>query len=819
MRFAKKGGENTLLLHKQHFDDYNGVQQAKFPRAKSEQPAKFPRAKSEQQAETPRAKSEQQAKSPRAKSEQPAKTPRAKSEQPAKTPRAKSEQPAKFPRAKSEQQAETPRAKNVQQAKTPKHQIINFSLSQQPKNLPLKESTIKFLFEIPITKREVIIPKTKREVINYKSLSFLSYRIYNGYETDNDENIISAVNPPNYITYDMLLSEIGAFLDNKNIYSKINKDNDKDNDKKEKLRKEWWEIWYNIIKGYDSFSEVTKKHYNIRGGGFGSKIGNKIKNLFSKFTSKKHIDTRVDPRNAQSIQPVISLPELELITALSKSPSQLKSASLSKSASHSKSVSESSSSHQSSRERNEKTDITDIDIINELLLNIETEYLNNANSEDKEYEEKYFKSAKSDDNKIHKIIFESLKKNLNLDKKIKNKEVSVNKIVCNFNPSKIIPYPNRYGFNTLFQLIKENDIFRDLHIYGMQLPHQFDRKRLLYTFIYLFHLKIYNIVDLQDCAGGTNKQHPKMVKGIGCNPYDRNCEQLMYEEAKKLINEQPEEKCVNMKYANDLSVELKNSLVLTDDELGYLNNGSYNRIPIQDMTAGCMASWELISKIKDTSKKENSVSIHCLAGAGRTGSVLLYLMIRDFCKIFKDNNNNRKHKNDLKQRLALENFGHVDIIKLIESLTIYFSMNGYNSNTENVIFEVFKLSCTILDRNTIELLEQKGVNKKTIDSIIKKGLDDDTKNLLLSKTVDQSTIDAIKKLEFKSQAIASLLRQRLNRIFFFLAKEFNVKNFYTYMRPTEQVLNLPYDEFSNPKMQTITDWKNYDTNIVYNWVN
>ena len=704
------------------------------------------------------------------------------------------------------EQAKLQMAKTEQQTTTQKHQIINFFLSQQSKNknLLLKEPTIQFLFEIPITKNfsnHNYKNVKKREVINQESLSFLSHRIYNGFETDNNGNIISAVNPPNYITYDMLLSEIGVFLDNKNIYSKINKDNDK----KEKLRKKWWEIWYNIIKGYDSFTEVTKKHSDIRGGGFGSKI----KNLFSKFTSK-HTNTRVNPSNTQPIQPVIntqpiqpviSLPEM--ITALSKSASQ------SKSSSKSKSVSQSSSSHKSSK----------TDIINELLLKIESKYLNNANSKDKEYEENYFKFAKSDDNKVHKIIFDSLKKNLNLDKKLKNKEISVNKIVCNFNPSKIIPYPNRYGFNTLFQLIKENDIFRALNICGMQMPHQFDRKRLLYTFIYLFHLKIYNIVDLQDCAGGTNKQHPNMVKGIGCNPYDRDCEQLMYEEAKKLIKEQPEEKCVSMKYADNLSVELKNSLVLTLNELRYLNKASYNRIPIQDMTAGCMASWELISKIKDTSKEENSVCIHCLAGAGRTGSVLLYLMLRDFCKIFKDDANNKKHVIDLKERLALRHFGFENITELINSLTLYFSLNGYTSNTENVIFEVFKLSCTILDRNTIELLEQKGVNKKTINSIIKQGLDDDTKNLLLSKTVDQATIDIIKTLEIKSQAIASLLRQRLNRIFFFLAKEFDVKNFYTYMRPTEQVLNLPYDEFSNPQMQTITDWKNYDTSVVYNWVN
>ena len=70
-------------------------------------------------------------------------------------------------------------------------------------------------------------------------MSFLSHRIYNGLETDNGGNIISAVNPTDYITYDMLLSEIGVFLDNKNIYSKINKDNNK----KEKLEMPLNEIW------------------------------------------------------------------------------------------------------------------------------------------------------------------------------------------------------------------------------------------------------------------------------------------------------------------------------------------------------------------------------------------------------------------------------------------------------------------------------------------------------------------------------------------------------------------------------------------------
>ena len=128
---------------------------------------------------------------------------------------------AKLQMAKTEQQAKLQMAKTEQQTTTQKHQIINFFLSQQSKNknLLLKEPTIQFLFEIPITKNfsnHNYKNVKKREVINQESLSFLSHRIYNGFETDNDGNIISAVNPPNYITYDMLLSEIGVFLDNKN---------------------------------------------------------------------------------------------------------------------------------------------------------------------------------------------------------------------------------------------------------------------------------------------------------------------------------------------------------------------------------------------------------------------------------------------------------------------------------------------------------------------------------------------------------------------------------------------------------------------------
>jgi hypothetical protein len=83
----------------------------------------------------------------------------------------------------------------------------------------------------------------------------------------------------------------------------------------------------------------------------------------------------------------------------------------------------------------------------------------------------------------------------------------------------------------------------------------------------------------------------------------------------------------------------------------------------------------------------------------------------------------------------------------------------------------------------------------------------------------------MKRELFKIYAImyASLLRQRINRIFFFLAKAYNVKKFYTYERPTKDIVNLPDDEFSNPVLHTI-DWASFnsgtfDKDSVLPWLN
>ncbi len=289
-----------------------------------------------------------------------------------------------------------------------------------------------------------------------------------------------------------------------------------------------------------------------------------------------------------------------------------------------------------------------------------------------------------------------------------------------------ITYP--YG-NKITELYKPNN---NLHIYGMQLPHQFDRLKLLNSIFYLFNNKnIYNIVDLHDCANATNREHPLMANGIGCNPYDRNCEYETWVLAEKI------QKIINPSFKSKF----------------------YSVIGYEDMYAGHLSAWETISTIDNVSDTLNSVVIHCYAGAGRSGSVMLYLLLRDLPK----NNAEVKY---LQERLAMPHFGFKNIIEVIKVCIKMFTNRIGNIDVSFMLRELFKIS---------ELLG------------------------------------------------ASLLRQRINRIFFFLAKHFKVDTFYTYERPAMIVVNLPDDEFSKPVLHTI-DWASFDSgnfnkNSILPWLN
>lgn len=428
-------------------------------------------------------------------------------------------------------------------------------------------------------------------------LAKLAQLIYKGVK-------INAKIPPENITYEILLNEVGK--------NSLDLNNQKKS--KEELRKEWWETWYEIIAGYSKYDTDE-----MNGGKKSKKI-------------KKNGGNPIDQ-----------------------------------------------------------------------LEKIEEKILNETPTEKKDCEEAYFLFALTN---ARQAVIESLQKKTQLENLKEILEKKSSKFIIDLIKTSTITYPLGNKINELYK--PSNDFY----MYGMQLPHQFDRMKLLKTIFYLFNHQIYNIVDLHNCANATNREHPLMSDGVGCNPYDRYCEPEIWEIAKDIV------KTVAPSF----------------------NTKYYNVIGYKDMRAGSLSAWEIISTIEDIKEPSNSIVIHCFAGAGRTGSVMLFLLLRDFPK-------NKKY---FKQKFAIPHFGYKNINEFIKNCINFFT--NKNSKVSFMKRELFKTS-TIM--------------------------------------------------------YASLLRQRINRIFFFLAKAYNVKKFYTYERPTKDIVNLPDDEFSNPELHTI-DWVEYD---------
>jgi hypothetical protein len=237
---------------------------------------------------------------------------------------------------------------------------------------------------------------------------------------------------------------------------------------------------------------------------------------------------------------------------------------------------------------------------------------------------------------------------------------------------------------------------RHLKLHGMSLPYQFDRTELLRNMLYLLEtFDIKRFVDLHDCEGITNTSE--------CNPYDLSGERDMFNLAVKVMKRGGRE-YINIK--------------------GYV-----------DMSSGSYSAWLNISRIPDTSVYETLV--HCYMGNGRTGSVLLFLLLRDSKNIPKYIN--------LSNRLDKPHLGYADIFEL-----------------RNALFELFD------------------------------------KNYLVDSTVDELfNVKYMKRIR--------LLRQRLNRIFFFLAKKQKVSHVCVYLdippkpviiKKIKMELKMKYPEWS-----------------------
>ena len=267
-------------------------------------------------------------------------------------------------------------------------------------------------------------------------------------------------------------------------------------------------------------------------------------------------------------------------------------------------------------------------------------------------------------------------------------------------------------------------INEELHLYGMQLPPQFNKMKLLESMLYLIDIeKIYSIVDLHDCSK-TNVYDLYLKFGVGCNPYDTHSSHIVYNSVMDAIE--------------------------PDMPKRYHSISNYF-----DMSPGCISAWKQISRIPKTTEPNNSVVVHCLAGKGRTGSVILYLFMRDY---LIDATTIR--------RLAKPHFGYHSIDEFI------YSMNNIVFNDAST--DVYSLSKQSASREIFKVASPK--NPRGI-------------------------------------SVARLFRQRFNRIVFFLARDKDVSTFYNYAFPSVEVRTYN-DEFSEPKKIEM-DWRRYNTDEAY----
>ena len=137
------------------------------------------------------------------------------------------------------------------------------------------------------------------------------------------------------------------------------------------------------------------------------------------------------------------------------------------------------------------------------------------------------------------------------------------------------------------------------NMYAMQIPNLSNELNLKQMFMYLMYtMEIDYLIDLQACNLPRSNIPHKTVPTRGCNEHNLNIEMETW-------------------------LAIKN---LFPDTRNNPNIGS-THIPYLDMTSGSFDAWNMISLLPDMNT--NKSVIHCLAGFGRTSSIIIYLTLRD----------------------------------------------------------------------------------------------------------------------------------------------------------------------------------------------
>jgi hypothetical protein len=155
------------------------------------------------------------------------------------------------------------------------------------------------------------------------------------------------------------------------------------------------------------------------------------------------------------------------------------------------------------------------------------------------------------------------------------------------------------------------------------------------------------LLNLQGCDTNTNHGSSFSRNGKGCNINDMRSEGEIWELAK------------------NITVDTRN-----DANIKYITAG------IPDFDPGTLNNWDKIfNNVGDTKLSENRIVIHCLAGLGRTGSVVLSLMMRDYIntQLLRDN-------------IIYPHMNYGSIQKLLKELILLFDIN---TESPKIITELF----------------------------------------------------------------------------------------------------------------------------------
>jgi hypothetical protein len=295
-------------------------------------------------------------------------------------------------------------------------------------------------------------------------------------------------------------------------------------------------------------------------------------------------------------------------------------------------------------------------------------------------------------------------------------------------------------------------------ILSMYFPSIFTRQSLLSEFFSILteFNKLNVFVNLHDCETIGLYDDIDMDTQDRCNPYDRFAMQDMFFLADKLLR------------------DLK---IIDNRDRKYITIKN-----LQSMKAGDLYTWYQINKIPKSGKK-NILGIYHHIQPDQSATIILFLLLRDAPKksgkYWKDGELSREYiKFGLKNKL----FGLESIREFIDFFKNIFNKADTWPNwdgrtiSRDVDFELAMQSQRrmMTDNEVRRARERREIDKKKSNEFKKEAL------IFFHDIFTTTYIWQIK-----------LLRQRLNRIFYFLAKKHNIQDFYLYTSPRDYKYSQP----------------------------